>query len=169
MTGKTIEVNGPEKPEKQTEDQNVAPEEKKPDDGAVPPAAANDDAATEREKQELTDHLQRLAAEFENFKKRTAREMGQAQEIGKARVLEAVLPVLDSFERSLIPAAEGQDAGAWREGFVKIRQQLIEALEKQGLAQVPAGPGEPLNPNFHEVMMTQQHAEIPADHILQIY
>jgi len=177
MTAKTIEVKGPKKPERQTEAEKAAPDNAQEEAAAppveteTPPAVsdAEEAASAARETRDLTEHLQRLAAEFENYKKRAAREMAQAQEIGKARVLEATLPVLDSLDRSLAQVADGQDAAAWREGLQRIRQQLREALEKQGLAAIPAEPGAPLDPNIHEVMLAQPDAEIPADHILQIY
>jgi molecular chaperone GrpE len=117
----------------------------------------------------LTNHLQRLAAEFENYKKRTAREIQYVQDRGAARVMEAVLPVLDSFDLSLATEPAGQDAVAWRTGLEKINRQLIEALEKLGLHKIAAQTGDALDPQIHEVMFTQPSADWPPDRVLQVF
>jgi len=102
--------------------------------------------------EELTDHLQRLAAEFENYKKRAARDLEGIKLVGMAQVVETLLPALDSFERSLTAPANVPESLIWREGLAKIHQQLVNVLEKLGLKTVKPEAGEPLNPNLHEVL-----------------
>lgn len=180
MTGRKIEVKGPEK-DRRPETEPAAEQPTPPETGAAEMNATlkgNGEAkgetpaeapAVEPTARELTDHLQRLAAEFENYKKRTAREAQNMKEIGLARALEAVLPTLDSFALSLATPSTGQDAALWREGLEKIGRQLFESLQKLGLAIVSPEPGEPLNPHLHEVVFTQPSAEVPPDCVLQVF
>ena len=183
MTDKKRDAHDPkhhgEKPAAESEAKPAAPKtpgngETKPDDApaeakpapAAPLAAVP--AAPEPSAKELTDHLQRIAAEFENYKKRSAREMAVQQEIGLARAMEAALPALDSLTASLATPAVGPDAEAWRAGLEKVHRQLWTALEKLGLTVVRAEKGDALDPHIHEVLLTQPSSDYPSDKILQV-
>ncbi len=94
----------------------------------------------------------RLAAEMENLRKRSAREVANARQFGIERFAGEMLGVLDSLEMGL--AAAGASAEALREGSEATLRQLLAALEKNGVAAIdPAG--EPFDPQLHEAMTLQ--------------
>jgi molecular chaperone GrpE len=119
--------------------------------------------------EELTNHLQRLAAEFENYKKRAAKEMRVMREMGMAQVLEVLLPVLDSFDQSLAASPENSDAKTWRDGVEQINRQLRNTLEKLGLTVVQPQKGDALDPHQHEVLMAMPTGEVEANHIVSVW
>ncbi|MBI4438818.1 nucleotide exchange factor GrpE [Candidatus Woesearchaeota archaeon] len=100
---------------------------------------------------ELKDILQRLQADFENYKKRCARESAEAMERGSMDVLAGILPVLDSFELAL-KSLEGQ--GRISDGVRMIYAQLCSALESLGLRKIEA-LGMKFDPNVHEALMVE--------------
>ncbi|HPM77462.1 MAG TPA: nucleotide exchange factor GrpE [bacterium] len=126
------------------------------------------DKAPELTKEQLIDHLQRLAAEFDNFRKRSARDFENAGLMGMAKVMSELLPTLDSFERSLETTPTGDDALAWREGMRAIHRQLVNNLTRLGLERIEPAKGEALDPNVHEVMFAMPSDEVAPDHILEV-
>jgi molecular chaperone GrpE len=110
------------------------------------------------ERDTLIDRLARLQAEFENARKRTAREQQEFREYAVADAVKALLPILDSFERALqIGSAEKSE---FRGGIELIYKQLQDAMLKLGLRAIPA-KGEPFDPRLHEAieMVETTHAE----------
>jgi molecular chaperone GrpE len=102
------------------------------------------------ERDTLIDRLARLQAEFENARKRTAREQQDFREYAVADAVKALLPTLDSFERALeIGSAEKKSE--FRDGIDLIYKQLQDALVKLGLRPIPA-KGEPFDPRLHEAI-----------------
>lgn len=101
--------------------------------------------------QELIEQLQRLQAEFENYKRRTEREQEAFRATACADVIESLLPVLDNFELAL-SNAEANDN--FHKGVEMIYAQLKEALVAQGLAEIPAEGM--FNPRLHEAMLTEE-------------
>ena len=114
----------------------VAPVESGGDDAGSAAGAGPESALTEQmqklaaEKQDLTNTLVRLQADFENYRKRTEKERDQARHRGVENLIEQLLPVLDGFDRALAahddPAYED-----YRKGFELIRKQLWDLLAKQ--------------------------------------
>lgn len=103
--------------------------------------AERDQVTAERD--ELRDTAQRLAADFDNFRKRSAREREDESRRAVGRFVESLLPVLDACEQA---QAHGSD------GVEPIAKALLGALEQQGLTQVGT-PGEPFDPTWHEAVM----------------
>ncbi|HWE25094.1 MAG TPA: nucleotide exchange factor GrpE [Myxococcales bacterium] len=104
------------------------------------------------------DRLLRVAAEFDNFKKRAAKEREDLQKFGIERLLKDFLPVADNLERAL-DHAEEHDLRQVIEG-VKLVQKLLETtLAKHGVVGFSA-LGQPFDPNLHEALM-QQESEAP--------
>jgi molecular chaperone GrpE len=100
------------------------------------------------ERDTLIDRLARLQAEFENARKRTAREQQDFREYAVSDALKALLPTLDSFERALQTSKEKSE---FRSGIDLIYKQLQDALQKLGLRPIPA-TGEPFDPHLHEAI-----------------
>jgi molecular chaperone GrpE len=101
------------------------------------------------ERDTLIDRLARLQAEFENARKRTAREQQDFREYAVSDAVKALLPTLDSFERALQTGA--MEKSEFRGGVELIYKQLQDALKKLGLRAIPA-KGEPFDPHLHEAI-----------------
>jgi molecular chaperone GrpE len=101
------------------------------------------------ERDTLIDRLARLQAEFENARKRTAREQQDFRDYALTDAIKALLPTLDSFERALQTSAA--EKSEFRGGVELIYKQLQDALSKLGLRAVPA-KGEPFDPHLHEAI-----------------
>jgi len=120
-----------------------------------------DDAAKFREL------AMRKQAEFENYRKRMARENAQAAERGAARLAKELLPALDHLELSLKGAEGHADADVIR-GFALVRDELLAALAKCGI-QAFSPEGEPFDPNEHEAMVQQPSDEAESGTVLEVY
>ena len=101
------------------------------------------------ERDSLLDRLARLQAEFENARKRSAKEQQDFREYAVMDAVKSLLPILDSFERALQTA--GPEASDFRGGVELIYKQLQDALVKQGLRPIPA-KGEPFDPHLHQAI-----------------
>lgn len=114
------------------------------------------------------ERLLRTTADFDNFKKRAAREKIEAVHYANHALIQKLLPILDNFEMALAAAqnAEGDKLAAFQSGVIMIQQQLKAALTETGLEEIDA-TGKPFDPNFHEAVSQQESEEIPEDHVLQ--
>jgi molecular chaperone GrpE len=106
------------------------------------------------ERAELLDTLRRVQADFENYRKRMLREQTTQVERATERLVEELLPVLDSFDGALgsLGEADSPEAEKVRDGVVGIRAQLVAVLEKAGLERIDA-TGAEFDPNEHEAVM----------------
>jgi len=116
------------------------------------------------ERDMLVDRLARLQAEFENARKRTAREQQDFREYAVADAIKALLPSLDSFERALQTSA--RDKSEFRSGVELIYKQLQDALQKLGLRAIPA-KGEPFDPHLHEAIEMVETSDADDHQILE--
>lgn len=114
------------------------------------------------------ERLLRTTADFDNFKKRAAREKSEAIHYANAALLQKLLPILDNFDMALAAAqnAGGEQLAAFQSGVAMIQQQLKTALADHGLEEIDAA-GQPFDPNFHEAVSQQESAEIPEGRVLQ--
>jgi molecular chaperone GrpE len=113
---------------------------------------------------ELLDRAARLQAEFENARKRSAKELQEHKEFALEDALKSLLPALDSFDRAL--HAPAKDVEEFRSGVGLIRKQLHDALEKLGLRPIPA-KGEPFDPLLHEAVEVVDTTGTPDNHVLE--
>jgi molecular chaperone GrpE len=109
-------------------------------------------AAAEGEAERHLDDLRRLAAEFDNYRKRVARD--QEALVGRAteRLVKELLPVLDDLERAL-EAAERHEEAKLEEGVTLVHRALADALRKEGLAEIETDG--PFDPHVHEALLSQ--------------
>src|SRR6184192_3543029 len=115
------------------------------------------------ERDTLLDRLARLQAEFENARKRAAREQQDYREYALVDAVKALLPTLDSFERAL-KAGEAEKS-EFRGGVELIYKQLQDALAKLGLRPIPA-KGEPFDPHLHQAVEMVDTDEVEDHHVL---
>lgn len=113
------------------------------------------------------DQLLRTTADFDNFKKRAARERQDAIRYANESLLERLMPVLDNFEMALAAAnVPNTSIESMRSGVSMIQQQLRAAMNEAGLEEIDAA-GKPFDPNFHEAISQQESAEVPEGQVLQ--
>src|SRR5574337_1817024 len=99
----------------------------------------------------LNDRLLRLHAEFENYKKRAARERGEFVRFANEGLLLELLPVVDSLEHAVVTTKSGTDAQGVAEGLDVIRRLFQATLEKAGVKSIEA-LGHEFDPNFHQAV-----------------
>ncbi|MEM2121531.1 MAG: nucleotide exchange factor GrpE [Candidatus Woesearchaeota archaeon] len=116
----------------------------------------------DKEIEELINHLKRLQAEFENYKKRVEKDKEQTNSIVLKEFIKELLPVLDSFEIALKNTA---DLKNFKSGVELIYAQLYNLLKNHGVSEIKA-LGEKFNPLYHEVLMTED-SEIEKDTIIE--
>jgi molecular chaperone GrpE len=110
--------------------------------------------AAQEETRETFARYQRLAADFENYKRRTRQEMAERTQYANEELLRKLLPVLDSFKRLLEHAPEGIDP-AWFEGAKLVARQFEATLEAQGLSPIQA-LGQKFDPAQHEAIAREE-------------
>lgn len=109
---------------------------------------------------ELNDRIVRQMAEFDNFRKRTDKEKSEMFSNGEKVVIEAILPVIDNFERAF-DMAEGagvEQKDPFMEGMEKVYRQLMDELEKLGVRPIEA-LGTDFDPNIHNAVMQEETEE----------
>ncbi|MBP1697635.1 MAG: grpE protein [Deltaproteobacteria bacterium] len=106
----------------------------------------------EKEIKEHHDRLLRLAADFENYKKRAAREKEDWAKFANEDLLRAILPFIDNLERAINHAQKVADTGVLIEGVRLTIQQILQSLNKFGLSSFQS-VGKPFDPTVHEAML----------------
>ena len=120
--------------------------------------AAEEEASAEEQESE---RYMRLMAEFQNFKRRAAKEKTDIHAFANERIVNDLLPVLDNFERALgqeAEASENEELKNYAKGMELIFEQLKGTLEKAGVKEIEA-LGEDFDPNVHNAVMTEQTDE----------
>ena len=129
-----------------TEDAPITEEQEQQLDGG------DDVAAVKADRDQLFDRLQRLAAEFDNFRKRSAREQAALSERANERLVKELIPILDDLGRALEAAAEHEEAKL-EEGVRLVHRALSDVLSKEGLAEIQTR-GQ-FDPHVHEALLSQ--------------
>jgi molecular chaperone GrpE len=118
--------------------------------------AAEELAALRAERDEYLDHVRRLQADFDNYRKRMLRDQTMYLERATEGLVEQLLPVLDAFELALLNS--GTDPERLRKGVELVYSELLGVLEKAGLERIDA-QGKPFDPSEHEAVMHVEGAE----------
>jgi molecular chaperone GrpE len=108
-------------------------------------------ALLEKERDEHLDDLKRVAAEFENYRKRVARDQASLAARAHERLVKELLPVLDDLERAL--EACDSERGRVEEGVRLVQRELQEALGKEGLVEIETNGN--FDPHVHEALLSQ--------------
>lgn len=112
--------------------------------------------------EELEGKFLRKVAEFENFRKRTARQFDDMAQAGTERVISDLLDVVDNFSRSMEHKDNGEGFEAFKQGIELIYSQTTSLLEKYNVKPIEA-LGKKFDPNFHEALMRLDSDEYEAD------
>jgi len=117
----------------------------------------------ENEVADLKDRYLRLAAEFDNYKKRMARDFSNIVETANQDLIKSLLDILDNFRRALAINYES-DSESILKGMELIFSQLDNLLKERGLEEIDA-LGKPFNPEVHDAVMTLETDEYPEGHV----
>ncbi len=147
------------------EDQNITEEEQILDKDEYI-AKLNDDLLEQKKKaDEYFDHLKRNMAEFDNFKKRMAKEKDSMYITIVADFIAEILPIMDNFEKAV--NAETTDE-SFKDGIYMIYSQLKEMLEKTGLEEIEA-EGKDFDPNLHEAVMHVEDENYAEKQVVEVF
>jgi molecular chaperone GrpE len=119
------------------------------------------------EAEENFDRLLRVSAEFENYKKRTAREMVDFQKYANQSLLRELLPIIDNLELAIKAAAEAADSTdtCLLDGVELTRKEILKVFENFHVEPIEA-LGKPFDPNFHEAVMREESDEHPENTVV---
>ncbi|RLC26876.1 MAG: nucleotide exchange factor GrpE [Deltaproteobacteria bacterium] len=120
----------------------------------------------EEEVKETYDRFLRVSAEFENYKKRSAREMSEFKKFANESLIKELLLVVDNMERAISSSKdEGNSNNALVEGIDMTLKELLKIFEKFGVKQVKSLE-KPFDPNFHQAVMRQENDEHPHNTVI---
>lgn len=120
-----------------------------------------------KENSELKDQYLRKHADFENFRKRMAREKTDSVKYGNQELLKDLIDIIDNFDRAIKSAADSQDFDSFREGIKMIEQQFTGMLQsKWGLERMEC-QGVEYDPNFHEALMMEESEDLDFPTVLE--
>ena len=108
---------------------------------------------------ELTLDLQRTRADFENYRKRVEAEKQSAHQMGQAKSVMKLLPVIDTIERAITNVPEELADNAWAKGVAGLGKQLDKQLKEIGLEKIDAKPGALFNPELHQAVQFDEAAD----------
>ena len=115
----------------------------------------------------LQSQYMRIAADFDNFRKRQSRDQDDLRQQLVCSTLSEILPVVDNFERArqqLNP--EGEEAQALHRSYQGLYKQLVEVLKQQGVARMEV-VGQEFDPTLHEAVLREENTEHPEDVVIE--
>lgn len=133
-------------------------------EGAEEQAKETADREATQEEEELNTRYLRLAADFQNYKRRVEKEKGDIYAYANEKIVVELLDVIDNFERALEHSNESE---SFAEGMNMIFKQFKGVLEKSGVEEINA-LGEDFDPNFHHAVLTENSAEYESGKITQV-
>ncbi len=140
-----------------------------PEEDNAPEAENTEEKAEEKTEEKADDGNEkyvRLMAEFQNYKKRVAKEKNDIREYATEKLVMELLPVLDNFERALAASAEDDPAG-YAKGMELIFTQMVTELQKSGLTEVEA-EGQDFDPTKHNAVMTEENEELESGKVSKV-
>jgi len=121
------------------------------------------------EKRDLNDRLLRLAAEFENYKRRVRKDQEDAAARGLENLVRELLPAMDNFDRALTASKNpSTTVQAIVEGVQMVQRSFLGALEKSQIKPFEA-EGKPFDPNFHEAIGQVESTTLPPGHVATVF
>ena len=153
-----------------TDDENTDPEGKGIDEEEVDVDSSAEEevsGTTEDEIEALKDQLLRTVAESENIRRRASRDVENAHKYANEKLLEDLLPVLDSLEKALELPDQSDDAKAVLEGIEISLRMFRETLERGGVVVVDP-LGEPFDPSKHEALAMVPNEEVEPNSVIEV-
>lgn len=119
-----------------------------------------------REKEELYSRLQRLQADFDNYRKRVRAERQEIQDFFLIDLVAKFLPVLDNLERAVFYVDEEASEDSLREGVKMVYRQFLDVLAREGVTPI-ACQGKPFDPCYHEAVAQEEAEGVPSQIVLE--
>lgn len=166
MTENDMKKTKKEKPEQQPQQPDTAPEQPK-EEAKQETQPAQDDQVKKltEENAQLKDQLLRKMAEFDNFRKRTAREKEELAAHVKAGCAEPIISLIDNFERALsCPCSDTE----FYKGIQMLSTQFSDMLKNLGIEEIEA-LGKPFDPNLHNAVNQVQDDQYPENTVCQVF
>jgi len=132
-------------------------------------AEKSPEAACREENKLLKDQLFRLAADFDNFRKRTSRQMDENRTAVLEQVLLDFVEVTDNFDRAIKSAQTAEDMGSIVSGIEQLSKQFFSILEKYGLERIKCEKAGEFDPHRHEAVQHIETSEVPDNSIVEVY
>ncbi len=152
----------------QAESQNPEPEDGEstvePTSGEQVLSAEQQIAILSNQIEKAKDEYLRLAAEFDNYKKRTSRDFSNLVKTANEGLIVELLDVLDNFERAFSSRNENLDVDTYHKGIEMLHGKLLDTLSKEGLQRFES-VGHKFDPRFHEAVMQVDNSEAEPDTI----
>jgi molecular chaperone GrpE len=149
----------------------ASPDRPAPADAAAPASEAAGSASSlelaRAQAAEYLDHLQRLQADFENYRKRTTRSQERLVEAELQRFVQQLLEVIDEFDLALLAAEREPDFESFRKGVELVYAKLADTLRTEGLERIEA-EGKPFDPTEHEALMQTGEGD-GEPHVAEIF
>jgi molecular chaperone GrpE len=123
----------------------------------APAATADPIEELTREKEALQNRLLRLAAEFDNYRKRVDRERRDQADAAVANAVEDLLPIIDNLERAL-EAPAGADSDSYRQGVELIYRQMLDLLRRRGVTPIES-VGTDFDPQIHQAVVHEASSD----------
>jgi molecular chaperone GrpE len=134
---------------------------------AAAQAIADELAVVTRERDEYLDHLRRLKAEWDNYRKRVQRDNEELRLRAAETVVESLLPVMDNMSRAL-EAGDRHEEGQLVAGLSLVSDQLRGTLAGHGLEEIEVEPGTMFDPEYHEAIVAQPSEEYEEGTVTQV-
>jgi len=157
-------------------DKKTPPDSNGPRDAQATPdtdaaTAVLDDLETLRtkavERDQFLGLLQRTRADFENYQKRSQREVQQERRYANQSLAADLLPALDNLERATEAAKQAGETGPLVQGVAMVQAQLLDVLRRHGITRIEA-LGQPFDPNLHQAVMQQPTADQPPNTVVNV-
>jgi molecular chaperone GrpE len=129
------------------------------------------EAELEVARQEAATHLetaQRIQADFDNYRKRVARDAEDGARRAGQRVISELLPALDNLERALAHAGTSDDSKALADGVSMVLQQVLDVFAQEGVERIEP-VGEPFDPTEHQAVGQAQRDDVPDGTVVELY
>ena len=115
---------------------------------------------------DLNQRFLRVAADFENYKRRTAQEKDDLLKYSNAKLIGELLPVLDNFQLALKNSGNSPEVQNMVKGMEMIYRQMLQVLEQAGMSKIEA-VGQPFDPKLHEAIMQVEDDSVPEDTVVE--
>lgn len=114
----------------------------------------------------ITNQMLRVAAEFENYKKRVRREQTELMKYAGENIIKDLIPILDNFERAINSAKSNSSFDSFYQGVDLICKQMLDLLKQRGVSQIEA-VGKNFDPNLHEAIVHMPSNEHPENTVIE--
>ncbi len=121
----------------------------------------------EMELEDLKQRLQRLGADYQNYQKRSQRQIEQATQFAREDLVKSLLPVLDNFDHTLEKGAEAQDGESLLKGVQIVYDHLLGVLTSAGMKRIEVNQGDSFDPALHQAMLHEPSDQFPENAVLR--